>query len=46
VLQKGLVAVMMLAACGDDAGNPATLYLSPDMMETKVKLIDHEPPPF
>lgn len=36
-----------LAACPSDPANPATLWLSTaNQMETKVKLIDHEPTPF
>lgn len=46
-MKRFAIAAVVLAACGgDDGGNPAKLFLSPDMMETKVKLIDHEPPPF
>lgn len=41
---------LLLAACGDDGGgtgsNPAQLWLVNDGVETEVKLIDHEPPPF
>lgn len=38
----------LLAACGGggSTGNPAQLWLAPDQMETRVKLIDHEPTPF
>ena len=34
------------AGCPGPAENPARLWLAPDMMETRVKLIDHEPNPF
>jgi len=43
----------MLVGCGGsgsspDSGssNPRTLYLAPDMAETRVKLTDTEPGPF
>ena len=37
-----------IAGCGGGGSdtNPATLWLSNDQVETEVKLIDHEPPPF
>ena len=40
--------LLALAGCpgGGNDGNPATLFLATDMVETRVKLIDHEPPPF
>jgi hypothetical protein len=28
------------------SGNPSVLWLAPDQMETRVKLVDSEPPPF
>lgn len=41
------LCLLALAACpGDDDGNPPTLWIAPDMKETKLKLIDHEPKPF
>jgi hypothetical protein len=43
----------MLVGCGGSSGspdsgssNPRTLYLAPDMAETRVKLTDAEPGPF
>ena len=39
-------ALFVLAGCPSPSGNPAVLWLAPDQAETKVKLIDHEPPPF
>lgn len=45
-MRRAVFAAVVLVACGDNAGNPPTLWLAPDMMETKVKLIDHEPPPY
>jgi hypothetical protein len=43
----------ILAGCGGSSGspdsansNPRTLYLAPDMAETRVKLTDVEPHPF
>ncbi len=42
---KKLLLLPFLAACPSD-GNPRTLWLAPDMAETRVKLIDHEPDPF
>ncbi len=44
-----LLLGLLVSSCGDDGGstgNPAMLWLAPDMMETRVKLIDHEPTPF
>ncbi|MEJ7602913.1 MAG: hypothetical protein WKG01_33805 [Kofleriaceae bacterium] len=44
-----IASVISLAACGDDeqpTGNPARLWLAPDMVETAVKLQAFEPPPF
>ncbi len=38
--------LLVLAACPSPPGNPSQLWLAPDQMETAVKLIDHEPPPF
>ncbi len=35
----------LLPGCPSD-GNPKSLWLAPDMAETRVKLIDHEPDPF
>ena len=39
-------AVVMLAGCPSDPGNPDTLWLALDGSELKVKLIDHEPKPY
>jgi hypothetical protein len=41
-----LAPLFVLAACPGDPGNPKTLWLASDRMETKVHLIDHEPTPF
>ncbi|HEU0031527.1 MAG TPA: hypothetical protein VFQ53_12900 [Kofleriaceae bacterium] len=45
-----LVVLGVLAGCpGDDdggGGNAATLWLAPDGMETEVRLVETEPPPF
>lgn len=43
--------LLLVSACGGDDGggtgtNPAQLWLVNDQVETEVKLIDHEPPPF
>lgn len=43
------IAMIALAGCpGDDPvdGNAQTLWLAPDGVETEVKLIEAEPPPF
>ena len=45
--RASLVALVVLTGCPDDpAKNPRTLWLATDVVETRVKLIDHEPPPF
>jgi hypothetical protein len=44
VARLGLLAG--LAGCPGPDGNPHQLWLAPDMAETRVKLIDHEPDPF
>jgi len=36
--------LLLLAGC--PSSNPGQLWLAPDQAETRVKLIDHEPPPF
>lgn len=43
-----VLPLLLLTGCpgGGSDGNPATLWLSSDGQETRVKLIDHEPPPF
>jgi hypothetical protein len=43
-----LLGLLALPGCpGDDhPGNPRVLWLAPDMVETRVKLIDSEPEPF
>lgn len=43
---KHAVLLLLAAGCPSDPGNPKVLWLAPDMAETAVKLIDHEPPPF
>jgi hypothetical protein len=40
-----IVALALLAACPSDP-KPLTLFLSPDGVETEIKLVDFEPPPF
>lgn len=37
--------LVMLAAC-PGGGNPETLWLAPDMSETRVKLVEDEPGPY
>ncbi len=39
------LVLVALAGC-PGSGNPGVLFLAPDQGETRVKLIDHEPPPF
>lgn len=44
-------ALLVIAGCGGGGGggsgtNPETVWLVNDGVETEVKLIDHEPPPF
>ena len=36
----------MLGGCPSDGVNPKRLWLAPDQAETRVKLVDTEPPPF
>jgi hypothetical protein len=46
-LLLGLVALSGLPGCpGSSDTNPRVLWLAPDMAETRVKLVDTEPPPF
>jgi hypothetical protein len=46
-MKKLPIVLFALAGCpSDPAGNPPVLWLAPDMAETAVKLIDHEPNPF
>jgi hypothetical protein len=42
------LALLVITGCGGGGSgtNPATLWLVNDGVETEVKLIDHEPPPF
>lgn len=43
------LALLALAACsGDDTAdrNAPTLWLAPDMAETRVRLVEDRPPPF
>jgi hypothetical protein len=40
------VTIAALAGCPTDDGRKLTLYLAPDLVETEVKLIEQEPPPF
>lgn len=37
---------LALGGCPSDGGNPETLFLAPDGSEVRLRLIDHEPPPF
>ncbi|MBL9015430.1 MAG: hypothetical protein JNL83_14695 [Myxococcales bacterium] len=41
-----LAAVLLLAACPSDPGNPETLWLALDGSELRVKLVDSEPRPY
>jgi hypothetical protein len=49
-LLLGLIAPLgplALAGCPEDpAGNPKVLWLAPDGSETRVRLVDTEPPPY
>lgn len=39
--------LVVLTACpSTNDGNPSVLWLAPDMAETRVKLVDSEPPPY
>ena len=40
-----LLLGLLMPGCPSD-GNPHKVWLAPDQMETRVKLIDHEPDPF
>jgi len=40
------VAFGACGSSGNTASNPATLWLANDMVETRVKLVETEPPPF
>jgi len=47
----GPVFLGLLIGCGGGGGgssatNPATLWLANDQVETRVRLVDAEPPPF
>ena len=37
-----VIAAVALAACDE----PLTLWIAPDGVETEIKFIDHEPPPY
>ena len=44
-----LLGLLLLPACGGSGPgdqNPAQLWLANDMIETRVRLVDAEPPPF
>jgi hypothetical protein len=41
-----LLGLLALPGCPSPDGNPAVLWLALDMVETRVKLVDSEPPPF
>jgi hypothetical protein len=40
------LVVGLVAGCAAETHNPPTLWLALDGAETKVTLIDHDPPPF
>jgi hypothetical protein len=37
---------LLLAGCPADDGNASKLFLALDGMETRVRLVEEEPPPF
>jgi hypothetical protein len=42
-----VIALVSLAGCPGESVDPNVLYYAPDLVETRVKLIDTgEPPPF
>jgi hypothetical protein len=44
-----LLGLLVLPGCpsaDSTTDNPGTLYLAPGVLETQIKLIDHEPEPF
>ncbi len=41
---RPLCLLALLAGCPSQ--NPKVLWLAPDQAETRVKLVDSEPPPF
>lgn len=41
-----LLGLLVLPGCPGGDSNPSTLWLAPDMVETRVKLVDVEPDPF
>jgi len=43
-----LLGLLVVSSCSGPGGgaNPQVLWLAPDMMETRVKLVDAEPEPF
>jgi hypothetical protein len=49
-----LLGLLLLPSCSSPSGrptpdagtNPKVLYLANDVVETRVKLVDTEPPPF
>ena len=46
---RALAAIALasfVTGCPSPSGNPKVLWLAPDQAETKVKLVDTEPPPF
>jgi hypothetical protein len=46
VTGPGALLVVLSACPSSDDGNPAVLWLAPDMAETRVKLVESEPPPY
>ena len=40
------LVIVALAGCPGDDGNASVLWLSPDMVETRVKLAEEEPDPW
>lgn len=45
-MTRALATVALLALASCPGPDRLTLFLSPDGVETEIKLIDHEPPPF
>jgi hypothetical protein len=41
-----LLGLVALSGCPSSDGNPSVLWLATDVVETRVKLVASEPPPF
>ncbi|MBX3162252.1 MAG: hypothetical protein KF773_40180 [Deltaproteobacteria bacterium] len=41
-----LAALLYVTGCPAGDANPERVWLATDVVETRVKLIDYEPPPF